>query len=193
MEYEIKDFIGLFPGAFDAQFCRDAIRYYEAMAKAGLAGSRQVQEGISSTLKDTDSLFISKTVKIGNDPQFSAYIMKVLWESCYPLYVEKFGSLNTLEPQHVWEMKIQKTEIGGGYHAWHWESSGPATANRLLNYHVYLNTVDEGGETEFLYLHRRVQPVEGTLVIYPANFTHTHRGNPPISNTKYIVNGWIEF
>lgn len=26
-----------------------------------------------------------------------------------------------------------------------------------------------------------------------AGFTHTHRGNPPISGTKYIITGWVEF
>jgi len=24
-------------------------------------------------------------------------------------------------------------------------------------------------------------------------FTHTHRGNPPLSNTKYIMTGWLEY
>jgi hypothetical protein len=53
--------------------------------------------------------------------------------------------------------------------------------------------VQEGGETEFLYQHMRVKPEQGTLVIWPAAFTHTHRGNPPLSNEKYIVTGWTEF
>jgi len=58
---------------------------------------------------------------------------------------------------------------------------------------VYLNDVEEGGETEFLYQHKRLKPEQGTLVIWPASFTHTHRGNPPLSNDKYIVTGWTEF
>ena len=41
--------------------------------------------------------------------------------------------------------------------------------------------------------HLRVKPKQGTLVIWPAAFTHTHRGNPPLSNDKYIVTGWTEF
>ena len=52
---------------------------------------------------------------------------------------------------------------------------------------------DEGGETEFLYQSMRVKPKQGTLLIWPAAFTHTHRGNPPLSNEKYIVTGWTEF
>ena len=30
------------------------------------------------------------------------------------------------------------------------------------------------------------------MVIWPAYFTHLHRGNPPISNEKWIVTGWYE-
>ena len=58
---------------------------------------------------------------------------------------------------------------------------------------VYLNDVEEGGETEFLYQSRRIKPKQGTMVICPASFTHTHRGNPPLKGNKYMINGWIEF
>jgi len=57
---------------------------------------------------------------------------------------------------------------------------------------LYLNTVSEGGETEFLYLHRRIKPLQGRLLIFPASFTHTHRGNPPLSGDKYILTSWLE-
>jgi hypothetical protein len=57
----------------------------------------------------------------------------------------------------------------------------------------YLNNVNDGGETEFLYLKKRVKPIEGRLLIWPASYTHTHRGNPPLSHSKYIVTGWIEW
>jgi hypothetical protein len=194
MTYEIKDFIGRFDNAFEPQFCKDAIRYYEAMAKKGFGGSRQKYEpGMPATIKETDSLFLSAQIKMNHAPDFPDYIMHVLWENCYKLYHDKYASLETVDSQNVYEMKMQKTPIGGGYHVWHWESSGRATSNRLLNYQIFLNDVDEGGETEFLYLHRREKAKEGTLLIYPGNFTHTHRGNPPISNEKYIINGWIEF
>ena len=57
----------------------------------------------------------------------------------------------------------------------------------------YLNDVEEGGETEFLYQSRRIKPKQGTMVICPSSFTHTHRGNPPLKGDKYMINGWIEF
>ena len=54
---------------------------------------------------------------------------------------------------------------------------------------VYLNDVEEGGETEFLYQKRKVKPKKGTILIWPGGYTHLHRGNPPMSD-KYIATGW---
>ena len=61
---------------------------------------------------------------------------------------------------------------------------------RCLTWMVYLNDVNEGGETEWLYQQLKIKPKRGTVVIWPTGFTHLHRGNPPMSN-KYIVTGWF--
>jgi len=58
---------------------------------------------------------------------------------------------------------------------------------------LYLNDVADGGETEFLYYPRRIKPKTGKLVLFPGGYTHTHRGNPPLLGTKYILTGWVEF
>ena len=55
----------------------------------------------------------------------------------------------------------------------------------------YLNDVSEGGETEFYHQKVKIKPEKGTLVIFPAYFTHLHKGNVPISNDKYILNFWL--
>jgi hypothetical protein len=58
---------------------------------------------------------------------------------------------------------------------------------------MYLNDVEHGGETEFLYQKRRVSAKTGRVVIWPAGYTHVHRGNPPLSGEKYLLTGWLEF
>lgn len=63
----------------------------------------------------------------------------------------------------------------------------------MLSYILYLNDVEEGGETEFLYYGKRIKPTAGTLLLWPAGFTHVHRGNPPLSGEKYILTGWVEY
>ena len=57
---------------------------------------------------------------------------------------------------------------------------------------MYLNDDFEGGETEFLYQNKRIVPKRGQFLIWPATYTHAHRGNPPLSGKKYITTSWIE-
>ena len=63
--------------------------------------------------------------------------------------------------------------------------------NRSLAWMIYLYDVEEGGETEFLYQQLKIKPKRNTFVIWSGSFTHLHRGNPPISGTKYILTGWF--
>lgn len=85
----------------------------------------------------------------------------------------------------------------GGYPYWHSEVFPQAGHNdalhRILLFMFYLNDVDEGGETEFFYQNIKVKPKAGRMVIAPAYFTHTHRGNVPVSNNKYILTSWVLF
>jgi len=58
---------------------------------------------------------------------------------------------------------------------------------------TYLNTVEDGGETEFFHQQRSISPQKGLTVIWPADWTHTHRGVPSPTETKYIITGWFNF
>ena len=58
---------------------------------------------------------------------------------------------------------------------------------------LYLTSHEEQGETEFLQQGIRVAPQAGRVVIWPASFTHPHRGNPVYDGNKYIATGWFEY
>jgi len=96
------------------------------------------------------------------------------------------------------EINAQKYEVNkGGYPYWHSEiypQKGSTDAlHRNLLFMFYLNDVDEGGETEFYYQNAKIKPKAGRMVIAPAGFTHTHKGNVPVSNDKYILTSWVLF
>jgi len=93
---------------------------------------------------------------------------------------------------------VQRYEKGvGGYHYWHSEIFPQLPHNkplhRVLAFLYYLNDVDEGGETEFHYQGIKVKPKKGSLVIFPAGFTHTHKGHIPVSDEKYVVTSWLMY
>ena len=45
--------------------------------------------------------------------------------------------------------------------------------------------------TEFLYQSKRVQAVQGRMLMCPAGYPHTHRGNPPMKGEKFTINSWM--
>jgi len=85
----------------------------------------------------------------------------------------------------------------GGYPYWHCElyprDPGGETLHRHLLWTVYLNDGFGEGETEFLYQQRKIAPCTGSLLIAPAAFTHTHRGNRPQGSDKFIATSWVLF
>jgi hypothetical protein len=89
-------------------------------------------------------------------------------------------------------IKFQKTATTEGYHVWHYENSSAKNTTRSLAWILYLNDDFEGGETEFLYKSLRLKPKKGTLVVFPGGFTHTHRGNPPLTGTKYVITSFVQ-
>lgn len=85
----------------------------------------------------------------------------------------------------------------GGYPYWHCElyprDPRAETLHRHLLWTIYLNDDFNDGETEFLYQQRKIAPRTGALLIAPAAFTHTHRGNRPKGGDKYIATSWVLF
>ena len=65
--------------------------------------------------------------------------------------------------------------------------------NRHLVFMTYLNDVEDKGETEFVLQNLKVKAEKGKTVIWPSDWTHTHRGIISPTQEKYIVTGWFSF
>lgn len=70
-----------------------------------------------------------------------------------------------------------------------------ASARRFLVMFMYLNDVEEGGETAF-YLNDTIIKVAtktGRIIAFPPFWTHPHAGLIPISGNKYIIGSYLHF
>ena len=133
-------------------------------------------------------------VNVSHDYDFSAssrigneILPKV--KPCVDEYLQAFAVLNK-KKFLLHDIKLKHIPAGGGFHTWHYETGALEVAARQFVIQVYLNDDFEGGETEFLYQQRREKAVAGDVLIFPASFTHTHRGNPPLGGSKYIATSW---
>jgi len=193
----IEDFILQIDDFIDKPHCNHVIEMFENAAKMGLTFSRKTTSNDHHHEKADMQFFSGDAIEheeilIDHWPLYNG-LMDLFWNNVYKLYSEKYSTLYTLSPQTIRTIKIQKTNVGEGYHKWHCENDNPQNGRRVLAFILYLNTVREGGETEFLYYPKRIKAKQGRIILWPSGFTHTHRGNPPISNTKYIMTGWTEF
>lgn len=191
----IKDFIGVFDDAGSKDFCKKCIDHFNASPTI----SRSKHTNDSKMKQDNNIYFLQNTETWNSLLSFNQVILQEFIASIsspFQQYKEQYSILEDglvgkydLNP----DVKIQKTAPGEGFHVWHAESSNLSTARRVILVMMYLNTCREGGETEFLYQHKRVSSLEGRVVFCPAYWTHAHRGNPPLEGSKYMINGWLEF
>ena len=74
------------------------------------------------------------------------------------------------------------------------------TARRFLAFFIYVNDVEEGGETEFVnlykpgtYLPYTVKPKRGRLLMFPPTWQYYHAGLKPISGKKYLIHSYLHY
>ena len=108
-------------------------------------------------------------------------------------YKEENPELNLLDKWSIRDnYNLQKYSPGGGYHILHCENYNTGNhRTNILAWMYYLNTVREGGGTYFSNYDLTVNAEEGRLVIWPAYWTHFHKGIVSKTYDKYIATGWF--
>lgn len=190
--FTLEKDVGIFENFLSADECDAFISLYENRDKKGLTQNRQDSENADALNKTDTSLSVSLGDMFGNEKvdKLNADFINNFWENGVNKYGKYYPLLLQMDKK-MWGYKIQKTLAGEGYHVWHCEDSAPMMTTRILTYIIFLNDKFTGGETEFLHKNMRLTPKKGTLALFPANYTHTHRGNPPLTGEKYIMTSWV--
>ena len=88
---------------------------------------------------------------------------------------------------------LQRYKPGQHFKKIHSERLSIDDLHRIFAFMTYLNDVEEGGSTYFSHYDLEIQPRKGLTLIWPAEWTHAHRGNILRKGSKYIITGWINF
>jgi len=194
-----KDFIGIYENAFSDKFCDDVIKHFS-----------QAKIHPRSRITPNNEVITQDSIFEGDETsqKFSDFFFKKMQNTYMPAYMDKYISFRDIvEHSNGYRydsFQVQRTLPTEGYHIFHqeWSAETPiyknngelhreGTIDRMLAWTLYLNDIEEGGETEFLYQSHRVSPKKGTVCIFPSFPTHFHRGNPPLKKEKWISTGWI--
>jgi len=196
-----NDFIGSYTDVFeDEGFIDYLIAEFEGIRNGDYCGTsnRQDEEGCNKRTKQDDFLFLNlhpSDIHWGEDRTPVSGLIHQALQHCFDHYVSEYDILLD-QPLISRCIKMQLTVPGAGYHIWHPEICSMDSSDRVLAWIIYLSDIDkeDGGETEFLYQRKRYSPKKNAALIWPAGFTHTHRGNVNLGNdNKYILTGWFSF
>ena len=171
----------------DKSICDDLIEFFKKHPnkKPGCTGNGldiKHKKSIDVTLFDNKELIIQKYL---NELQVTL-----------DKYISDFPFCNYYAPFSITEpINIQYYDKGDAYYEWHTERSGvlAPVCYRHLVFTTYLNDVDDDGETEFYHQNLKVKAKKGKTIIFPADWTHTHRGVPSKTEEKYIITGWFNY
>jgi hypothetical protein len=186
MEGEFTDFMGIWKNHVPPSLCKKYIKYFDDLFTDDKSSFVDGTEQFNDNNLGRKDLSIMMNL---HNVEYASEINQYL-QACVLDYIREYGQLKNV-PLISTDIKMQKTPPGGGYHIWHYESGSYEQSHRELVWAIYLNNIPDGeGETEFLYQKRRIKPEQGTVVIWPAAMTHTHKGNTVFTEDKYILTGW---
>jgi len=169
--------------------CDDIIKTFHSNkklhSKGKLGYNDSEKSGVEVNTKDKESTDLYVNPNYKPEPFFTylTYLQK-----CLDNYIKKYDFVNGNKKFNIVEKyNIQYYKPNQGFKVWHFEN--PKDIKRLLVFMTYLNDVEDGG-TEFLYQGLKTPAKKGLTIIWPAGWTHTHKGEISTKNEKYIVTGW---
>lgn len=196
MKSKYVDFVGMYENVFPEGYCEHMIDEFENKLICGHCSNRKNAENTPKYKKDDEFYFLNLRPHL-YDKFDDRCNVQVFFEGLQRCFDEYSNEYDILKDKNIYcsEAKVQKTKPGAGYHIWHFEQdAGQGAATRIMSYIAYLNTLepDCAGETELLYQKMRIPPQKNSLIIFPAAYTHTHRGNVVFGEkSKYIITGWF--
>lgn len=183
MNTKLKEWVKIYDDMLSDEFCNEyASMLHQNMARIVKPNSDHrrcdMYEGMDSHKESFE--------------RFKGTIRKIFERYKHEMGNNNLHHLKVLEAPNIIRYKNNDTD-GVNRFGDHCDTWSMATASRQLSMVLYLNDVEEGGETHFTDLKLSVKPKKGRVLLFPSFYLYNHTGKAPISNPKYIIVAWIHF
>lgn len=173
------------------KLCDELVAYFES--DRGRHKKGMTFGGVNENVKKSiDITILPYEVNLPQNEVLKRYVEALF--ACHQDYLLQWpflgGIANKLE---IGSFNIQRYQAGEHFQKIHTERANLATLHRILAWMTYLNDVGEGGSTYFSHYDLEVKPRKGLTLIWPAEWTHAHKGNVLHTGSKYIITGWLDF
>jgi hypothetical protein len=172
------------------ELCDEIVNYFEFNTSKQKKG--KIDGGLDQNIKKSvDISILPKDINLPKNQIFNEYF-KALFD-CHQDYLFQWPFLTSFANKvEIGIFNIQRYQAGEHFQQIHSERTSIATLPRLFAWMTYLNDVDEGGTTFFTHYDLEIKPKRGLTLIWPAEWTHAHKGNVLHSGSKYIITGWMD-
>ena len=178
----------------DLTLCDSIIKMFDDAHDRGLtfAGQSGAMGQARPEIKASTDFWLNDCDKLGPPEKYRWPEYQAELNGFIDLYLDKYkffeyGGMFT--SRHL--PQIQWYKPGEGYHKWHIDGAQMTSCDRAMVYMTYLNDVTEGGGTMFYHQNVTTKAVKGKTLIFPAAYTHLHKGEISETQHKYILTGWI--
>lgn len=174
---QLEDLIRIYNNVLPDEYCQQLIDYIESGDPKFI--DHELKPRFHELVLDPPE--VKRCVDMLN-PYLQRYIDSVDCDQWFPLNY-------TYEYARVKKYRKNTSDQFGP----HVDVGNQDTAKRFLAFLVYLNDVDEGGETYFLGINKFVRPRRGTMIVFPPLWMFPHQGKPTLSNDKYILSTYLHY
>ncbi len=171
--------------------CDELITYFESNIAKQQVGVSGVGRNLSVKNRRDISIAPNQLDLPGNEV-FKLYINSLF--TCYKDYLVQWPFLAEIAQNlEMGSFNLGRYQRGQHFQKMHTERADLGSLHRVLAWMTYLNDVDEGGETYFSHYGLNIKPRKGLTIIWPAEWTHAHKGNVLLGESKYMITGWLTF
>ena len=190
-DYRLSELIAVYDNFVPPEDCNTFIQWFEdhpELQEYGKAYGGEVDDQRNEVV-----LHRKKDLQIYPHPEdpishlMSKYILGV-WDAYSKMYPVPTG-----QPLCARDYSIRVYKQNDGWFKEHVDQSAGPNVTRIFGIVLFLNDVEEGGETNFTDLNICVKAKRGRIVIFPCNYLFKHEGCMPVSGDKYAITSFINF